>query len=826
MKMKKIALVVLVLIIAISGYEIFNIFNNNKSYAVDYMGTDEWYKDYTYTLDDANNTINLTKYNGQSNEVVIQNSATIEGKKYSTVIENAVFRNNEVITSVTFENGIKAGTNLSYLFSECENLLSIDFNDFDTSNVTNMSCMLNGCNKLTNLDLSKFNTSNLVNMDVMFSESKNLTTLDISSFDTTHLTNFVFPFNTLNSLKKIKLGPNFKFEMNDGFIGAFGRGTWLREEDQKEYSILELIRKAKTTSIAGTYTKVSSISDEMSISKQVTFRMTNSDNIDWGDLTNTNFIIDNNRLYAHIDISNAEEYTLPREIEYKIIDGIEDKDNNKFDLLVKVNDIKFNNITGADTPQNVYIFLLTTRSFENYVYDSLESAHLDNRHPIRINQIIFNVELKVVDKNGVAQEGSYIFATNDMDGLANGNSEGVKLISGFDTETLTFSNPTNLIQNEKGILAVRGDNATELSEFLVKLDAKSAKFIWYDPLSLGGGFSLYYQPQIVSIKNITDKGEYLPNEKLALFDKDGNKIKEWVTGTDDETVMLNTGPYVIKCVEPAEGYKRPDDVHFSVRDGAYQNAKKVSVVEVINYPYDYEYTINYIDKRTNEVIKTEKDSTKYNLIIKAIDYKINIPKYIYDSCDKEEIKIVSNPANNVINLYYNKISDGVIEKHIDIDTNKVLYENTITGNVGDEYNILSRSFEGYNLVEDRIPTNSKGTMNSEVIEVIYYYQKKASVTVKYIDKETNEEIVKPEIIDGHLNDSYTTKAKEIKDYKLVNNPENKEGTMKETNIEVIYYYEKVVMSPQTSDSSHLIIWISLIIVSIVGIVIIIKRIKK
>ena len=826
MKIKKIALVILVLIIAISGYQIFNIFNN-KSYAVDYMGTNEWYKDYTYTLDDENNTINLTKYNGQSNEVVIQNSATIEGKKYNTVIENAVFRDNKIITSVTFENGIKAGSSLKGLFYECRNLLSINFNDFDTSNVTDMNSMFYACENLTNLDLSNFNTSNLIDMAAMVADCRKLTTLDISNFDTTHLTNFTFPFNSLDSLKTIKLGPNFKFEMNDGFIGVFGRGTWLREEDQKEYSILELIRNAKTTSIAGTYTKVSQISDEMSIPKQVPFRVIYSNNIDWGDLTNTNFVVDKNNLYAHIDISNAEEYTLPGEIEYKIIDGIEDKDNNKYDLSVKVNNIKFNNITGADTPQNVYVLLLSKLGFQNFIFESLEwNSASDRLRSVEIKDINYDVELKVVDKNGVPQEGSYILATNDLDGTLNGLFEGVKLISGFDEDTLTFSNPTNLIQEDGIFKGIRGDNATELSEFLVKLDAKSAKFIWYASLNGGSGFSLYYQPQIVSIKNITDKGEYLPNEKLALFDQDGNKIKEWVTGTDDETVMLNTGPYVIKCIEPAEGYKRPDDVHFSVRDGAYQNAKKVSVVEVINYPYDYEYTINYIDKRTNEVIKTEKDSTKYNLIIKAIDYKINIPKYIYDSCDKEEITIQSNPLNNVINLYYNKISDGVIEKHIDIDTNKVLYENTITGNVGDEYNISSRSFEGYDLVEDRIPTNSKGTMNSEVIEVIYYYQKKASVTVKYIDKETNEEIVKPEIIDGHLNDSYTTKPKEIKDYKLVNNPENKEGTMKETNIEVIYYYEKVVISPQTSDSSHLIIWISLIIVSIVGIVIVINKIKK
>ena len=45
---------------------------------------------------------------------------------------------------------------------------SINFNNFDTSNVTNMEAMFRGCDRLMLLDLSKFNTSKVTNMKSMF----------------------------------------------------------------------------------------------------------------------------------------------------------------------------------------------------------------------------------------------------------------------------------------------------------------------------------------------------------------------------------------------------------------------------------------------------------------------------------------------------------------------------------------------------------------------------------------------------------------------------------------------------------------------------------
>ena len=169
--------------------------------------------------------------------------------------------------------------------------------------------------------------------------------------------------------------------------------------------------------------------------------------------------------------------------------------------------------------------------------------------------------------------------------------------------------------------------------------------------------------------------------------------------------------------------------------------------------------------------------------------------------------IMDKTGEQVVKYYYAHVSAGVIEKHIDVITGELLASDSHEGNEGDPYDIPSRTFEGYDLVEEddegnsMLPINSSGTMKrDEVIEVKYYYIKKATVVVKYVDETTGEEISDSERIEGHENDEYTTEAKDIEDYNLTKEPDNKEGTMTitknedgtyDTEIEVIYYYKKI-----------------------------------
>ena len=66
------------------------------------------------------------------------------------------------------------------MFSNCNNLTSLDVSNFDTSNVTNMGYMFDQCTRLTSIDLSGSETTKLTSIDSMFRECYTLKDLYIN----------------------------------------------------------------------------------------------------------------------------------------------------------------------------------------------------------------------------------------------------------------------------------------------------------------------------------------------------------------------------------------------------------------------------------------------------------------------------------------------------------------------------------------------------------------------------------------------------------------------------------------------------------------------
>ena len=96
-------------------------------------------------------------------------------------------------------------TDMSYMFKDCKKLSSLNLNNFNTSQVTNMSGMFNNCYGLTSIDLSDFDTHNVTNMNSMFSGSYALTTLDLSNFNTSRVTDMGAMFSGCNGLKSLNV---------------------------------------------------------------------------------------------------------------------------------------------------------------------------------------------------------------------------------------------------------------------------------------------------------------------------------------------------------------------------------------------------------------------------------------------------------------------------------------------------------------------------------------------------------------------------------------------------------------------------------------------
>ena len=84
--------------------------------------------------------------------------------------------------------------NCSYMFYNCQNIISINITNFNTSNVTDMQKMFFNCSNLTTLsDISKWNTDNVNNMNWMFFNCSKLSDLpDISNWNTNNVNDMTF----------------------------------------------------------------------------------------------------------------------------------------------------------------------------------------------------------------------------------------------------------------------------------------------------------------------------------------------------------------------------------------------------------------------------------------------------------------------------------------------------------------------------------------------------------------------------------------------------------------------------------------------------------
>ena len=98
-------------------------------------------------------------------------------------------------------------TDMSYMFSDCSGLTSLDLTPLETAKVTNMRNMFNSCSGLTSLDLTPLNTANVTDMSYMFSNCYRLTSLDLTPLDTANATDMSYMFSSCSGLTSLDLTP-------------------------------------------------------------------------------------------------------------------------------------------------------------------------------------------------------------------------------------------------------------------------------------------------------------------------------------------------------------------------------------------------------------------------------------------------------------------------------------------------------------------------------------------------------------------------------------------------------------------------------------------
>ncbi|MCQ2817314.1 MAG: DUF285 domain-containing protein [archaeon] len=107
---------------------------------------------------------------------------TLEFKNNLPTLEG-MFSGCDNIASVSFENVNTDKINSTKdMFANCTNLRSVNINGISTTQVTDMSGMFQNCQSLNSLDLKNFDVGKVETFERMFSNCNNLKSLDLSSF--------------------------------------------------------------------------------------------------------------------------------------------------------------------------------------------------------------------------------------------------------------------------------------------------------------------------------------------------------------------------------------------------------------------------------------------------------------------------------------------------------------------------------------------------------------------------------------------------------------------------------------------------------------------
>ena len=158
------------------------------------------------------------KNNKNQNKIKIFGKLFVDNNKatYKIIYEHTIYELNEYFNlPISSKNkdifeiklsGIENITNMSYMFYDCESLLSIGENsNLNTNNVIDMSWAFYNCISLISLpNISKWNTNNVTDISFMFYNCKILFSLpDISDWNTSNVNNMSRIFYNCESLISI-----------------------------------------------------------------------------------------------------------------------------------------------------------------------------------------------------------------------------------------------------------------------------------------------------------------------------------------------------------------------------------------------------------------------------------------------------------------------------------------------------------------------------------------------------------------------------------------------------------------------------------------------
>lgn len=491
------------------------------------------------------------------------------------------------------------------------------------------------------------------------------------------------------------------------------------------------------------------------------------------DIIPKEFDIKESSLPSNINVNKKIDGTT--ELTWNIGD-ISSISNNTLSYVVETKENYYGNIY-----TNIKATLTATSVTGNPIYGSSKPISIE------FNKPVVPIPSITVDDN---------YSSNDIYTIEQGKILNIKEANGIlKNDKLTKVLDAGATVTDKIVLVT--DNTTgDLKN--INMDILKGSFTYNAPTDIDGNITYkYYIETTVStednetivksnISTITIKITKIPTTYTVHYYKEGTKTKVL---KDKKVNNVNVYEEIKEEAIKVDGY---EIVGPSSKKLIMSNDKN----EFIFYykANEQKYTVNYLEKETDEILheSVTKDASFNDKII-ALDEKIKIAGYTYDSLIPTTLEITKDNDKNVINIYYKKRNDfSYTVNYLERGTNKVLKEPKIVSNqifktiikTSDE--IIEIKNYRYDSTDNKSLTISTG----ENIINIYYKNNTGSVKSVYVDK-NGKEISEFEIITGEIDTEYKTFKKAIDKYKLVETKGNEKGKYIDREVLVTYIYEKV-----------------------------------
>lgn len=198
-------------------------------------------------------------------------------------------------------------------------------------------------------------------------------------------------------------------------------------------------------------------------------------------------------------------------------------------------------------------------------------------------------------------------------------------------------------------------------------------------------------------------------------------------------------------------------------------------------------TIAYVDQDTNN--KIANSDVYSNLSLGTYSYSAKtFEGYYLVSNETQSVTLTADAKNQIIIFYY-RVLGSIAVIYLDIDTNSKIVENDIYIDMKlGSYTYSAKTFEGYMLVGDTTQTVVLTPSNSDQL-IFFNYKIIGSVTVNYLNEDTNQIITPSEVYTNLILGTYTYDAKTFEGYMLYSNEtESVTLTTTDKNKIVIFYY--------------------------------------